>query len=198
MYHEVIQNEIKETIEMMKILMSNKDCVNRIQSAGRFIADAFKMGNKILSCGNGGSHCHAMHLAEELMGRYRENRKGYPAIVISDPSYLSCVSNDFGYEYIFSRYVESIGNAHDILFAISSSGRSINILNAVKVAHNKGMKVIFLTRTSLENRFLKNIDITICAPYSCYLDYVQDIHMKIIHILVLIIEKEMLKISCNI
>lgn len=193
MYYELIQNEFYETIKIMKAFMYDKDCINSIQSSAELIARAFKIGKKILSCGNGGAHCHAMHFAEELTGRYRKNRKGYPAIAISDPSYLSCVSNDLGYENVFSRYIESVGNVDDILFAISSSGKSINILNAIKTAHNKGMKVIFLTRISSENLYSNYINIKICVPYAHYLDYIQDVHMKIIHILILIIEKEMLQ-----
>ncbi|MGB0360647.1 MAG: SIS domain-containing protein, partial [Endozoicomonas sp.] len=95
--------------------------------------------------GNGGSHCDAMHFAEELTGRYRENRPGYPAIAISDPSHISCVSNDFGYDFVFSRYVEAVGQQGDVLFGISTSGNSSNILKAVEAARAKGMKVILLS-----------------------------------------------------
>ncbi|MCP5821393.1 SIS domain-containing protein, partial [Klebsiella pneumoniae] len=87
---------------------------------------------KVMSCGNGGSHCDAMHFAEELTGRYRENRPGYPAIAISDVSHLSCVSNDFGYEYVFSRFVESVGREGDVLLGISTSGNSGNIIKAIE------------------------------------------------------------------
>ncbi len=92
----------------------------------------------MLSCGNGGSHCDAMHFAEELTGRYRENRPGYPAIAISDVSHLSCVSNDFGYEYVFSRYVESVGRAGDVLLGISTSGNSGNVIKAIEAARAQG------------------------------------------------------------
>lgn len=191
MYYDLIYAEFNKTIKIMKTFINNKDNVNAIRSATRIIVDAFKAGKKVLSCGNGGSHCNAMHFAEELTGRYRAIRKGYPAIAISDPSYLSCVSNDFGYENVFSRYIESVGIEQDVLFAISGSGKSLNILNAIKVAYNKGMKVIFLTRENQENSFFKNIDVKICVPNSIYADYIQEIHIKIIHILVLMIEKEM-------
>lgn len=192
MYNNIILNEFNETMKIMKLFVNNTHYVNTIQSAAKIIADAFKIGRKVLSCGNGGSHCNAMHFAEELTGRYRENRKGYPAIAISDASYLSCVGNDFGYENVFSRYIESVGNAQDVLFAISGSGQSINILNAIKVAYKKGMKTIFLTKENNLGTSFDNIDIKICIPHAMYPDYIQEVHMKIIHILVLIIEKEMI------
>ncbi|ADV33627.1 phosphoheptose isomerase [Candidatus Blochmanniella vafra str. BVAF] len=193
MYGNLIFNEFNKIIGMMKIFLKNSNGVDEILISAKLISDAFKLGGKVLSCGNGGSLCHAMHFAEELTGRYRENRIGYPAIAISDPSYLSCVSNDFGYENVFSRYVKSIGNKKDVLLAISSSGESVNILNAIEEAHNIGMKVIFLTRESkLKNKFSSYVDVEICAPFSRHLDHIQEMHMKIIHVLVLIIEKEML------
>lgn len=192
MYHDLICDEFNKTVEIMKLFVNNVDCIGMVQSAARIVAGAFKIGRKVLACGNGGSHCNAMHFAEELTGRYRNNRVGYPAIAITDPSYLSCVSNDFGYQHVFSRYVESVGKTKDILFAISGSGQSINVLNALLVAHKKGMKTIFLTKDHVKNELVNQIDVNICVPYSIYSDYVQEVHMKIIHILVLIIEKEML------
>src|SRR6185369_10137434 len=96
--------------------------------------EAFRHGNKVISCGNGGSMCDSMHFAEELSGRFRENRKALPAISVSDPSHISCVANDYGYEFVFSRYLEALGNKGDVLLAISTSGNSKNVLNAMKVA----------------------------------------------------------------
>src|SRR5690606_13700608 len=107
--------------------------------------NSLKNGGKIFSCGNGGSMCDSMHFAEELTGRYRGHRKAIPAISISDSSHISCVSNDYGYEFIFSRFLEAWGQDGDVLLAISTSGNSTNVLNAIKVAKEKGMKVIGLT-----------------------------------------------------
>ena len=94
--------------------------------AGELMVEALKKGGKILSCGNGGSMSDAMHFAEELTGRFRDNRQGMPAIAISDPTHITCVGNDFGFDYIFSRYVEAVGNSVDVLLAISTSGNSAN------------------------------------------------------------------------
>ncbi|URJ30762.1 D-sedoheptulose 7-phosphate isomerase [Candidatus Blochmannia vicinus (nom. nud.)] len=195
MYHDLICNEFNATIKMMKIFIHEKHNIHAVESAAKLIANTFKTGGKVLSCGNGGSHCNAMHFSEELTGRYRNNRVGYAAIAISDPSYLSCVSNDFGYEYVFSRYIESIGNKKDLLFAISTSGKSINILYAIEAAHKKNMKTIFLTGEKKEHELSNSIDIEICVPYLSYFDHIQEIHIKIIHLLILITEKEMISVS---
>ena len=109
-----------------------------IEKAAKLLAESFKNGGKVLSCGNGGSHCDAMHFAEELTGRYRENRPGYPAIAISDVSHLSCVSNDFGYEYVFSRFVEAVGKRRAIvLFGLSTSGNSKKYLKCDRSRESK-------------------------------------------------------------
>lgn len=196
MYYDLINNEFNETIKIIKDFLREKYYINSVESSAKLIASSLKKGGKVFSCGNGGSHCNAMHFSEELTGRYRHNRKGYASITISDPSYLSCVSNDFGYEYVFSRYVEAIANNIDVLFAISTSGKSINVLNAIEVAYHKGMKVIFLTgKERKENKFSKYIDIEIFVPCADYCDYIQEIHLKIIHTIILVIEKEMLSTS---
>ena len=148
----------------------------------------------MLSCGNGGSHCDAMHFAEELTGRYRENRPGYPAIAISDVSHLSCVSNDFGYEYVFSRYVEAVGPKGDVLFGLSTSGNSKNVLNAIKAAKEKGMKVIAMTGKD-GGQMAGLADIEIRVPHLRYADRTQEIHIKVIHILMMLIEFEMAKVA---
>ncbi len=155
------------------------------------MADSFKAGGKVLSCGNGGSHCDAMHFAEELTGRYRENRPGYPAIAISDVSHISCVSNDFGYDYIFSRYVEAVGREGDVLLGISTSGNSGNVIKAIAAAREKGMKVITLTGKD-GGKMAGTADIEIRVPHFGYADRIQEIHIKVIHILIQLIEKRWL------
>ena len=159
----------------------------KIESAGKMLVDSIRNGGKIISCGNGGSMCDAMHFAEELTGRYRENRAALPAISISDSSYISCVSNDFGYSYVFSRFVEAFGKPGDILLAISTSGNSENVLNAISSAKEKGMLVIGLTGKD-GGEMASICDIEIRAPHSQYADRAQEIHIKIIHSLIDYIE----------
>ncbi len=158
-----------------------------IEKAGKLMAESIVAGKKIISCGNGGSMCDAMHFAEELTGRYRENRKAIAAISISDPSHLSCVSNDYGYAFVFSRYLEALGNEGDVLLAISTSGNSENVIKAIETAKQKGMKVIGLTGKN-GGKMAELCDVEIRAPYSEYADRAQEIHIKVIHSLIDYIE----------
>lgn len=161
-----------------------------IAQAAATMVKAIQNGNKIISCGNGGSHCDAMHFAEELTGRYRNNRMSLPAIAISDPSYLSCVGNDFGYEHVFSRFVEGLGKPGDVLLAISTSGQSASIVNAVNTAKQKGISVIILT--GKDGGKLKGTgDVEICITHNGYADRIQEMHIKIIHIMILLIEQQL-------
>ncbi|MEH6532691.1 D-sedoheptulose 7-phosphate isomerase [Photobacterium frigidiphilum] len=190
MYQDLIRAELNEAAEVLTCFLSDDKNMADIEAAAKLLAESFKQGGKVLSCGNGGSHCDAMHFAEELTGRYRENRPGYPGIAISDPSHLSCVSNDFGYDYVFSRYLEAVGSAGDVLFGLSTSGNSGNILKAIEAAHAKGMKVIALTGKD-GGKMAGLADVEIRVPHFGYADRIQEIHIKIIHILIMLVEKEM-------
>lgn len=161
----------------------------KIQHAGDIMTEALKNGGKIISCGNGGSMCDAMHFAEELTGRYRDDRQAFPAMSISDPSHISCVANDYGYEYIFSRYVEAHGKSGDVLLAISTSGNSKNVLNAIEVAKNRGMKIVGLTGKD-GGKMVNLCDEEIRAPESKFADRAQEIHIKVIHSLIDYIENQ--------
>lgn len=192
MYQQQILAELQEAQQVLNNFVNDKQNLVLIQQAALLISESFKQGGKVLSCGNGGSHCDAMHFAEELTGRYRENRPGYPAIAISDVSHLSCVSNDFGYEYVFSRYVEAVGQKGDVLFGLSTSGNSKNVLNAIKAAKEKGMKVIAMTGKD-GGQMAGLADVEIRVPHFRYADRIQEIHIKVIHILMMLIEFEMAK-----
>ncbi|AJR07682.1 D-sedoheptulose 7-phosphate isomerase [Photobacterium gaetbulicola] len=190
MYQDTIRAELTEAAEVLNRFLSDDKNIADIEAAAKILAESFKQGGKVLSCGNGGSHCDAMHFAEELTGRYRENRPGYPGIAISDPSHLSCVSNDFGYESVFSRYLEAVGAKGDVLFGLSTSGNSGNILKAIEAAKAKGMKVIALTGKD-GGKMAGLADVEIRVPHFGYADRIQEVHIKIIHILIMLIEKEM-------
>lgn len=192
MYQQQILAELQEAREVLDKFLSDEANLGLIQEAALLIAESFKQGGKVLSCGNGGSHCDAMHFAEELTGRYRENRPAYPAIAISDVSHLSCVSNDFGYDYVFSRYVEGVGQKGDVLFGLSTSGNSKNVLNAIQAAKAKGMKVIALTGKD-GGQMAGLADVEIRVPHFRYADRIQEVHIKVIHILMMLIEFEMAK-----
>ena len=166
------------------------DAAERIEKAANMIVDSFNSGGKVISCGNGGSLCDATHFAEEFTGRFRNNRKPYPAIAINDPAYITCVGNDYSFDEIFSRYVEATGNAGDVLLAISTSGNSSNIVKAVEAARQKGLKTLVLTSTG-ENKLATMGDVVIAAPKTPYSDRIQEIHIKIIHILIQAIEQKL-------
>lgn len=183
-----IKNELGIAAEVLNNFLNDDNNINSINKAAITMATSIKKGCKILSCGNGGSHCDAMHFAEELTGRYRENRPAYAAIAISDPSHISCVSNDFGYEFVFSRYIEAVGNRGDCLLGISTSGNSKNIINAVNIAKEKGITSIILTGKD-GGQLSQKADIEIRVPYFGYADRIQEIHIKVIHILINLIEK---------
>lgn len=161
-----------------------------IENAGNLMVDAIRNGGKIISCGNGGSMCDAMHFAEELTGRYRNDRPGIPALSISDPSHLSCVANDYGYDFVFSRYVEAVGQTGDVLLGISTSGNSKNVMNAIEAARKKGMKVVGLTGKD-GGKMAGICDVEIRAPHSEYADRAQEIHIKVIHTLIAHIEQSL-------
>ncbi|CAL4326311.1 D-sedoheptulose 7-phosphate isomerase [Buchnera aphidicola] len=190
MYKKTICSELNSALKILQTFLKDKIQIYNIQKSAILIADAFKNGKKVISCGNGGSNCDAVHFAEELTSLYREKRSGYPAISVSDASYISAVGNDFGYDQVFSRYIESIGYSGDVLLAISTSGNSLNIIKAIKTAHKKNIKVVALTGNN-GGRIQGLSDVEICIPYHGYSDRIQEMHIKIIHILILIIEKEM-------
>ncbi|WP_322527818.1 SIS domain-containing protein [Salinicola sp. LHM] len=122
---EIVRDQMKEAADVLSRFSQDEAQLEAVAQAAELLAARFKAGGKVLACGNGGSHCDAMHFAEELTGRFRDNRRGLPAIAISDPSHLSCVANDFGYEYVFSRYVEAVGRQGDVLFGLSTIERQL-------------------------------------------------------------------------
>ncbi|CUR53396.1 Phosphoheptose isomerase [Serratia symbiotica] len=192
MYYNIIRNELTEASNILKRFINDDININAIQCAAILLANTFKINKKVISCGNGGSHCDAMHFAEELTGCYRKKRLPYPAISISDISHISCIANDFGYDYIFSRYIEALGCKDDVLLGISTSGNSKNIIEAIKAARIKKMNIIILTGKS-GGKISGSADIEIRVPYFGYSDRIQEIHIKIIHILIYLIEKQMKK-----
>jgi len=186
-----IADHFEEAFQVLQ-KFNNEANFKLIEEAGNIMAEAISNNGKVISCGNGGSMCDAMHFAEELSGRYRNDRRALAALSISDPSHISCVGNDYGYEYIFSRYVEALGQPGDVLLGISTSGNSGNILRAIEAAKAKGMKVIGLTGKD-GGKMAGLCDVEIRAPYSEYADRAQEIHIKVIHSLIDHIERKVIK-----
>lgn len=185
---EYIEEQLKEAQTVLDQFISSSDTSSKIESAAKVMSDSLKKGGKIISCGNGGSMCDAMHFAEELSGRFRDDRAPIAALSISDPSHISCVSNDYGYDQVFSRYVHALGNNGDVLLAISTSGNSQNVIKAIHKAKEKGMKIIGLT--GKDGGEMANLcDVEIRSPKSIYADRAQEIHIKVIHCLIGLIER---------
>lgn len=185
-----IIDQFQEAAETLHLFNKDVENFKKIERAGMLLVKSFKNEGKVLSCGNGGSMCDAMHFAEELTGRYRENRPAIGAIAIADASHLSCVSNDFGYDHVFSRYIEGVGRTGDVLLAISTSGNSQNVVNAINAAKEKGMKVIGLTGKD-GGKMAELCDVEIRAPHSNYADRAQEIHIKVIHALIDYVERNL-------
>lgn len=184
-----IADHFSESLEILQLFNISENH-EKIAEAADIMSLAIKNGNKIISCGNGGSMCDAMHFAEELTGRYRDDRQSIAAISISDPSHITCVGNDYGFDYVFSRFIQGVGKEGDVLLAISTSGNSKNVINAVKEAKKNKMLVIGLTgKTGGEMATL--CDIEIRAPYSQFADRAQEIHIKVIHALIDSIENNL-------
>jgi D-sedoheptulose 7-phosphate isomerase len=171
-------------------LTADHAALDAIAEAAALFVAAFRNRGRAFSCGNGGSMSDAMHFAEELTGRYRRDRAPLPATAISDPAHMSCVANDFGFGAVFSRYVEAHGRAGDVLLAISTSGKSPNVLAAAEVARQAGMRVIALVGAP-QSPLAALADVCICTPGGAYADRVQELHIKVIHILLELIEREL-------
>lgn len=190
MDQQLIQSQLGEAASLLQQFMADQENLAAIAAAAELLVASFKQGGKVISCGNGGSHCDAMHFAEELSGRYRDNRPALGAIAISDPSHLSCVGNDYGFDHVFSRFVEGVGRSGDVLLGISTSGNSKNVLLAVEAARKAGMKVIILSGKD-GGKLRSQADVEIIVPHFGYADRIQEIHIKVIHILIGLIEKGM-------
>ncbi len=187
---DFIQSQWQEAEFVLKNFFQEPKNLEQIALTAQVMIDAIGNGQKILTCGNGGSHCDAMHFAEELSGKYRNDRKALPALAISDSGHITCVGNDYGFEHIFSRFVEAIGQKGDILVGISTSGNSTNILKAFEAAHQKNITTIALTGKD-GGKLAPLADFEIRVPHFGYADRIQEVHIKIIHIWIGLIEKEL-------
>ncbi len=185
-----IHTALTEAQTALQRLLADASVLHDLERAGELLAETFKAGGRAFSCGNGGSMCDAMHFAEELSGRFRKDRPALAALAVSDPAHMSCVANDFGYEAVFSRFLEAHARPGDVLLAITTSGNSANILNAAKTAQEKGVRVIGLTGKR-DCALAARSDILLAAPAGAFSDRVQELHIKLIHILIELVEREL-------
>ncbi len=188
--HETIVTALSEAAAALAGLRADARAQAALSDAGRLLVAALSARSRVFSCGNGGSMCDAMHFAEEMSGRFRRNRPALAAVAISDPAHITCAGNDFGFEHVFSRYVEAHGREGDVLLAISTSGESRNVVLAANRAHALGLKVIGLTGRA-GSTLGRAADVEICTPAGTYADRVQELHIKVIHILIELVEREL-------
>lgn len=188
----LLKQEFNQAQQVLTDFMNQPKIFIQLEQAITVLINCFKRGNSVLSCGNGGSMTDAMHFAEELTGKYRHDRHALPATAISDSSFISCVANDYGYAHIFERYVQAHAKQGDALVAFSTSGNSENIVLAMQQAQSQQVHTILLTGSS-GGKAAQYADIVIPVPHKAYADRIQEIHIKIIHIMIHAIEQELFK-----
>ncbi len=198
-YTQRVAEPVRQPADVRRLLDASRDAIDTlihndaqvrlIEAAGEMLCACFRTGGRVLACGNGGSACDAMHFAEELTGRFRDDREPLPAMALLDPAHITCVANDFGFEEVFSRMVRAHGRKGDVLIALSTSGNSPNIVRAVDAARAQQMRVIaLLGRDGGQVRGLADIEIIIPQQAS---ERIQEVHMLILHILVDLVERDM-------
>ena len=184
-----IQSSLQEAQTTLNSFIEDPKNVALIDQAVNTFVSSFKNGGRVFSCGNGGSMCDSLHFAEELTGRYRKNRAPLPATGISEAGHLTCIANDFGFEHIFSRFIEAWGQKGDVLLAISTSGNSANVIKAVEVAKSKGMMVVgLLGKDGGQLKGMVDVPLIIKSPIT---DRIQEVHIKCIHIFIEGIERQL-------
>jgi len=184
----LILAELREARTVLDQFLADDTNLTRIAQAAELMAASLKQGGKILTCGNGGSLCDAQHFAEELSGRYRQDRPALAAIALTEASHMTCVANDYGFEFVFSRFVQALGRPGDVLLAISTSGNSPNVLNAATAARAAGLQVVSLTGKD-GGQLASLSDVEIRVPHFGFADRIQEVHIKAIHIMIMLIEQ---------
>lgn len=185
---EMIKDAMAETRSNVEALREDGDFTQSVVAAATVLIEALRADKRVLACGNGGSMSDAMHFAEEFTGNFRTHRRPLSALALSDSAHLTCVANDFGYEHVFARGVEAHGGQGDVLLAISTSGKSPNVLNAVVAAKKKGLSTIGLVGHA-QSPVANAVDVAVVtAVDSKWADRIQELHIMVIHMLVELVE----------
>lgn len=189
MLNEHVKNSFFTAYETVKKFVEDNNNIEKTAEVAKALAETYRRGGKSLIAGNGGSNCDALHFAEEFTGRFRKDRKALPSISLSDSSHITCVGNDYGFDFIFSRGVEAYGKEGDFFFGISTSGNSKNVIEAVKMAKEKGLKTVGLLgkdggklKGACDYEFIVEGKTT---------DRIQEVHMMILHIIIEGVEREL-------
>jgi D-sedoheptulose 7-phosphate isomerase len=182
-----LKQSLSHAKECLNQLYDDEKCIADIEKAIDACVTSYKTNHKVLICGNGGSSCDAAHFAEELVGRFRKNRRALPALAFSEPGAITCIANDFGYDHVFARHVEAFGQSGDIWIGLTTSGNSENIIQAYEMAKQQGLKtIVFLGKDGGKLKGKADIDIHVAGETS---DRIQELHMLILHMMVEGIER---------
>jgi D-sedoheptulose 7-phosphate isomerase len=185
-----IRASFEEAAATLRAFLDDPGCLEGVRRFTRAAAGALRAGRKLMACGNGGSLCDAMHFAEEWTGRFRSDRAPLPAIAFSDPSQLTCIANDFGYERVFARSVEALGQEGDLLVALSTSGNSPNVLAAVEAARAKRITTVGLLGKG-GGELRSRVDVPIVVPRARTSDRIQEVHIQVLHTVIEAVEREL-------
>lgn len=185
-----LRDHFEEGAKLADAVLRDEAFLAAMERGAQLLVEALGSGHKILSCGNGGSMCDAMHFAEELSGRYRDDRKPFAAVSLSDPSAMTCIGNDYGFEQVFARQTQALGQARDVLLAISTSGNSANVLAAATQAKALGMGVLALTGND-GGKLAGLADVEVRVPWSGYADRIQEVHIRCIHAWIHAVEQQL-------
>jgi D-sedoheptulose 7-phosphate isomerase len=183
-----IQRSFEEAARTLAAFLASPDGLPSVHRFAEAAAETLENGGLLMACGNGGSMSDAMHFAEEWTGRFRNNRRPLPAIAFSDPSHLTCIANDFGYDEVFAREVDAYGKPGDLLVAISTSGNSPNVLRAVETARAKGITTVGLLGKG-GGELRSRVDVPVLVPLAETSDRIQEVHIKVLHIVIEAVER---------
>lgn len=185
--NEIWSNAFAEASLTLEKFRNDPKQIELCAAFSTLLIETFQNGGRVFSCGNGGSHCDAMHFAEEFTGRYRKDRRPLGALALGDPSHVTCVSNDYGFDEIFSRQLIGLGRKGDLLLGLSTSGNSKNVIKAFEAARSNGIKTVALL--GRDGGTLKNLaDLSIVVPAQTS-DRIQEMHIKIIHTVIESVER---------
>ena len=180
-------HSLTEARTVLDRFQSNPANLTTLASMAQTLASCFKSGHKVLTCGNGGSACDAIHFAEEFTGRFRKHRKALPVIALTESAHLTCVANDYGWDQVFARGVEAYGKPGDLLLCISTSGNSQNVIHAVETAKTLGMETLLLLgKTGGKLKGTGTLEIIVASDTT---ERIQEIHMTALHILIECVER---------
>jgi D-sedoheptulose 7-phosphate isomerase len=186
---EVWRNSLQEAAQCLNEFLTSEKNIEPCALFSEAILSTVNSGGNLFACGNGGSHCDAMHFAEEWTGKYRMNRRPIGALALGDASHSTCVGNDYGFEHIFERQIQGLGRSGDLLVGLSTSGNSKNVILAFEAAKKIGMKTVALL--GRDGGPLKEVaDIAIVVPGNTS-DRIQELHIKIIHIVIESVERQL-------